>query len=49
MSAIKSGSKMDAKTKMKLKRQLFDLKQEQQKLQKLVNIAKPADLQSLPM
>ncbi|KAH3699321.1 hypothetical protein DPMN_074277 [Dreissena polymorpha] len=43
MSAIKSGM-MDTKTKMKLKRQLMELKQEEQKVRKLVNIAKPASL-----
>lgn len=43
MSAIKSGM-MDTKTKMKLKRQLMELKQEEQKVRKLVNIAKPAAL-----
>lgn len=43
MSAIKSGM-MDTKTKMKFKRQLLELKQEEQKIRKLVNIAKPATL-----
>ncbi|XP_060592039.1 kanadaptin-like [Ruditapes philippinarum] len=43
MSAIKSGM-MDTKTKMKFKRQLLELKQEEQKVRKLVNIAKPASL-----
>lgn len=43
MSAIKSGM-MDTKTKMKLKRQLMELRQEEQKVRKLVNIAKPASL-----
>ncbi|XP_060067559.1 kanadaptin-like [Ylistrum balloti] len=46
MSAIKSGM-MDTKTKMKLKRQLMELKQEEQKTRKLVNIAKPAMLPEL--
>ncbi|XP_053408761.1 kanadaptin-like [Mercenaria mercenaria] len=43
MSAIKSGM-MDTKTKMKFKRQLLELKQEEQRIRKLVNIAKPASL-----
>ena len=46
MLAIKSGM-MDTKTKMKLKRQLMELKQEEQKVRKLVNIAKPASLPEL--
>ncbi|XP_046545133.1 kanadaptin-like isoform X2 [Haliotis rubra] len=46
MSAIKSGV-MDTKTKMKLKRQLIELKQEEQKLRRLVNLAKPASLPEL--
>lgn len=46
MSAIKSGV-MDTKTKMKLKRRLMELKQEELKLKKLVNIAKPADMPEL--
>ncbi|XP_071079378.1 kanadaptin-like [Haliotis cracherodii] len=46
MSAIKSGV-MDTKTKMKLKRQLIELKQEEQKLRRLVNLAKPAALPEL--
>ncbi|KAK3608661.1 hypothetical protein CHS0354_042673 [Potamilus streckersoni] len=43
MSAIKGGV-MDTKTKMKLKRQLMELKQEEMKLSKLVKIAKPASM-----
>ncbi|XP_022335105.1 kanadaptin-like [Crassostrea virginica] len=43
MSAIKSGA-MDTKTKMKLKRQLLELRKEEQKLQRMVNVAKPAAL-----
>ncbi|WAR04696.1 NADAP-like protein [Mya arenaria] len=43
MSAIKSGM-MDTKTKMKLKTQLMELKQQEQRLRKLVNLAKPATL-----
>ncbi|KAL4228390.1 Kanadaptin [Mactra antiquata] len=46
MNAIKSGM-MDTKTKMKFKRQVMELKQEEQKLRKLVNIAKPASLPEL--
>lgn len=46
MNAIKSGM-MDTKTKMKLKRQLMELKQEEQRVRKLVNIAKPASLPEL--
>lgn len=46
MSAIKSGM-MDTKTKMKLKRQLLELKQEEQRLRRLVNIAKPASMPEL--
>ena len=46
MTAIKSGA-MDTKTKMKLKCRLLELKQEEQKTRKLVNIAKPASLPEL--
>lgn len=46
MSAIKSGA-MDTKTKMKLKRQLLELKKEEQKLQKIINVAKPAAMPEL--
>lgn len=46
MSAIKSGM-MDTKTKMKIKRRLMELRQEEQKVRKLVNIAKPAMLPEL--
>ena len=42
MANIKSGA-MDSKTKMALKRRMFDLKQQQAKLQKLASVAKPAD------
>ena len=41
MSAIKAGA-MDTKTKMNLKRRLLELRGEQQRIQKLANIAKPA-------
>ncbi|KAK3093167.1 hypothetical protein FSP39_012127 [Pinctada imbricata] len=43
MSAIRSGV-MDTSTRMKLKRQLIELKQEEQKLRRLMNVAKPASL-----
>jgi hypothetical protein len=46
MSAIRSGA-MDTKTKMKLKRQLLELKREEQKLQKMINVAKPAAMPEL--
>lgn len=46
MANIKSGA-MDTKTKMSLKRRMFDLKQEQMKLQKLANVAKPASLPTI--
>ena len=46
MNAIKSGI-VDTKTKMALKRQLMELKQEEAKVRKLVNIAKPASLPEL--
>ena len=46
MTALKSGA-MDTKTRMKVKRQIFDLRKEEQRLQRLVNIAKPANLPSL--
>lgn len=41
MTAIKSGS-LDTKTRTAIKRRLVDAKREQQRLQKLANIAKPA-------
>ena len=47
MASIKSGA-MDTKTKIALKKDLFTLRGEQQKLIKLVNIAKPPDLPPLP-
>ena len=47
MASIKSGA-MDTKTKMELKKQLFTLRTEQQRLIKLVNIAKPPELPPLP-
>ena len=43
MSAIKSGT-MDTKTRLTLKRRLFEQRKEEQRLQKLVNIARPATL-----
>ena len=43
MVSIKSGA-MDTKTRMQLKGDLMRLKIEEQKLRKLVNIAKPASL-----
>ncbi|XP_041350933.1 kanadaptin-like isoform X2 [Gigantopelta aegis] len=43
MSAIKCGV-MDTKTRMSLKRQLIELKKEEIRLRRLVNIAKPATL-----
>jgi len=46
MMAIKSGM-MDTKTKMTFKRQLMVLKQEEQKVRKLVNLAKPASMPEL--
>ena len=48
MASIKSGG-MDTKTKMALKKEMFALRAEQQKLIKLVNIAKPPDLPPLPV
>ncbi|CAH1791659.1 unnamed protein product [Owenia fusiformis] len=44
MSRIKTGAAIDKKTRMKWKRQLFDLRQEEQKVRKLVNKAKPANM-----
>lgn len=41
MSSIKEGA-VDTKTKMGLKRRLFDLRKERGRLERLVNIAKPA-------
>ncbi|XP_064621223.1 kanadaptin-like [Lineus longissimus] len=46
MSSIKSGA-MDKSMRMKLKARLFELKQEEQKLTRLVNVAKPASLPQL--
>ena len=43
MANIKSGA-MDTKTKMALKRRKFDLEKEKAKLEKLANIAKPANV-----
>ena len=43
MANIKSGA-MDTKTKMALKRRKFDLEKEKVRLEKLANIAKPADI-----
>ena len=47
MASIKKGG-MDTKTKMALKKEMFELRTEQQKLIKLVNIAKPPNLPPLP-
>lgn len=41
MMSLKAGA-LDTKTKMKLKRELFDLRQEHKRIEKLANIAKPA-------
>lgn len=41
MMSLKAGA-LDTKSKTKLKRELFDLKQERKKIEKLANIAKPA-------
>ena len=46
MKAIKSGM-MDSRTKMSLKRRMMELRQEEQKVRKLVNITKPASLPEL--
>jgi hypothetical protein len=46
MSAIKSGT-MDTKTRMSIKRSLIDLRKEQQRLSKLVNVAQPAHMPAL--
>ena len=46
MASIKSGA-MDTKTRMSLKKQIFGLKTEQQRLIRLVNIAKPPDMPAL--
>jgi hypothetical protein len=46
MASIKSGA-MDTKTKLGLKKQLFSLRTEHQRLVRLVNIAKPPDLPPL--
>ena len=41
MNALKSGA-LDTKTRTELKRQIFELKQDKMRLEKLSNIAKPA-------
>jgi hypothetical protein len=46
MTAIKAGV-MDNKTRLSLKRELLTLRTEEQKLRKLVNLAKPADMPEL--
>lgn len=46
MLSIKSGA-MDTKTKMKLKCRQLELKKEELRLRKLINIAKPASLPEL--
>ena len=46
MSSLKDGA-MDTKTKMALKRRLFELRQEEQKVRRLANIAKPANMPEL--
>ncbi|KAK7104376.1 kanadaptin-like [Littorina saxatilis] len=46
MSAIKAGV-MDTKTRLSLKRELLSLRTEEQRLRKLVNLAKPADMPEL--
>lgn len=43
MANIKSGE-MDTRTKMSLKRRLFDLRKEKARLEKLANVAKPTDV-----
>ena len=43
MANIKSGA-MDTRTKMSLKRRLFDLKKEKTRLEKLANVARPANV-----
>lgn len=42
MESLKTGTTLDTRTKMKIKRELFELKQQRQKLAKLINIAKPS-------
>ena len=46
MTAIKAGV-MDTKTRLSLKRELLTLRTEEQRLRKLVNLAKPADMPEL--
>ena len=43
MANIKSGA-MDTRTKMSLKRRLFDLNKEKTRLEKLANLARPATI-----
>ena len=44
MNAVKSGLIMDSKTRLKLKQRLTELKQEEHRFIKMLNIAKPLDL-----
>lgn len=46
MTSIKSGA-MDTKTRMKLKRDLIELRKEELRLQKMANIARPPSLPPL--
>ena len=46
MTAIKAGV-MDTKTRLSLKRELLTLRTEEQRLRKLVNLAKPAAMPEL--
>ena len=46
MNTIKSGV-MDTKTRMKLKRRLLELRPQEQRLRKLVNLTRPASLPEL--
>jgi len=47
MTAIKSGRSLDTKTRIKLKVRLQELKKEQLKVQKLADIARPANMPAL--
>uniref|UniRef100_A0A0L8GLK9 Uncharacterized protein n=1 Tax=Octopus bimaculoides TaxID=37653 RepID=A0A0L8GLK9_OCTBM len=46
MNSIKSGM-MDTKTRLKLKRRLLELRPQEQRLRKLMNIAKPVSFECL--
>ena len=48
MENIKGGA-MDTKTKMALKRRIFDLKREQAKLEKLADVARPANVPAIKL